>query len=369
MDFDKEYFYAVTLTRMPGLTQVQALQTIRHYGTAEAAMTDRGREDAKLAVAFADESGLNMAMKRAEQEMAFCEKNEVSILPVSHPAYPVRLLECSDAPAVLYYRGTADLNSRHVLAVVGTRKITDYGKRLCRHLMEDMGRLLPDCVVVSGLAYGVDVHTHRGALENGLETVAVMATGHDSVYPRPHEHEAQLIARQGGLLTEYLSGTKLDKGNFVRRNRIVAGMSSATIVVESASHGGALITARLAGTYGRDVMAFPGRAGDKYSIGCNNLIRHGEARMVTSAQDVLDILGWESAPVVRKKEPQLFPDSAFSPEAQAIVDALAGTDGLSQNRIIELTGMEPQLVASTLSMLLIDGTVCRLQGANNYGLA
>ncbi len=369
MNFDQENFCAITLTRLPGLTQMQAQQTIRHYGTAEAAMDDRGQCDAKLAAAFADESGLAMAMKRAEQEIAFCEKEGVNVYPVSHPAYPVRLLECSDAPAVLYYRGTADLNSRHILAVVGTRKITDYGKRICRHLMDDMGRLMPDCLVVSGLAYGVDVHTHRGALENGLETVAVMATGHDSVYPRPHEHDAVEIAKQGGLLTEYLSGTKLDKGNFVRRNRIVAGMSSATVVVESASHGGALITAGLASTYGREVMAFPGRAGDKYSVGCNNLIRYGNARLVTSAQDVLDILGWESAPVVRKKEPQLFPESAFSPEAQAIVDVLTGTDGLSQNRIIELTGMEPQLVASTLSVLLIDGTLCRLQGANKFGLA
>ncbi len=368
MNIDNECFSAIVLTRLPGLTQAQALQAMRHYGTAAEALADKGRDCPEYALAFADESGMNMAMKRAEAEMAFCQEKGVRVVPVSSAAYPVRLNECADAPAVLYYRGSADLNAPHTLAVVGTRKITDYGKRICRHLMEDFGRLIPDTLVVSGLAYGVDVHAHRAALENGLETVGVMATGQDRIYPQLHEHLAQDMASHGGLLTEYLSGTKIDKGNFVRRNRIVAGMCEATIVVESASHGGALITARLASTYGRVLTAFPGRAGDKFSMGCNNLIRDGVAKMVTSAQDIIDLLGWKPTPVQPKQEPQLFPASAFSPEAQAIMDVLKGTDGLSENRIIQLTGLTAQVVSSALSMLVLDGEVCKLKGANIYGM-
>lgn len=369
MNLENENFCAVALTRLPGLTQAQALQAIRHYGTARAAFADRGKENEKFAAAFADEPGLSDALKCAEEQCAFAEEKNVQILPISSPAYPVRLSGCTDAPAVLYYRGTANLNSRHIIAVVGTRKITDYGKYICRHLGEDLGRLLPDCIVVSGLAYGVDVHIHRAAMENGLETVGVMATGLDRVYPAPHVNEARQMSSQGGLLTEYITGTRVDKGNFVRRNRIVAGMASATVVVESASHGGALITARLAQSYGRDLMAFPGRVADNYSVGCNNLIRYSGAHLVTSARDILAQLGWEAERTARKKVPQLFPDSAFSPDAQAIVEALRGTDGLTQNRIIELTGLDSQLVASTLSMLVIEGTVCPLQSANAYALA
>ena len=369
MNLDNECFSAIVLTRLPGLTQAQALQAILHYGTAAEALADKGRDVSEYALAFADESGLNMAMKRAEEEMAFCQEKGVCVLPVSSPAYPVRLNACPDAPAVLYYRGTANLNSRHTMAVVGTRKITDYGKRICHQLMEDFGQLLPDALVVSGLAYGVDVQTHRAALENGLETVGVMATGQDRIYPQLHEHLAEDMARHGGLLTEYLSGTRIDKGNFVRRNRIVAGMSDVIVVVESASHGGALITARLAGAYNRVLTAFPGRAGDKYSEGCNNLIRQNTAHLVTSAQDIIDILGWTPAPVQPKQEAELFPASAFSPEAQAIVDVLKGTDGLSQNRIIELTGLSAGVVSSTISILLLEGSICKLKGANNFGLA
>lgn len=368
MNIDNECFSAIVLTRLSGLTQTQALKAMQHYGTAAEALADQGRDCPEYALAFSDESGLNMAMRRAEEEMAFCQEKGVRVLPVSSPAYPLRLSGCADAPAVLYYRGTANLNCQHTMAVVGTRKITDYGKRLCRQLMEDFGRLMPDTLVVSGLAYGVDVHTHRAALEHGLDTVGVMATGQDRIYPQLHEHLAEDMARHGGLLTEYLSGTRIDKGNFVRRNRIVAGMCDVTVVVESASHGGALITARLADTYNRVLTAFPGRAGDKYSVGCNDLIRHNTAKLVTSAQDIIDLLGWTPAPVQPKQEADLFPASSFSPEAQAIVDVLTGTDGLSLNRIIELTGLQASVVLSTIGMLSLEGRVDKLKGANNYGL-
>lgn len=369
MSLSSESFFSIVLQRLPGLTQSQALQALRHYGTAEAALSDRGGANPKWSEALSDVSGMNAARERAEKEMDFCAAHDIDVLPISHPKYPVLLAECPDPPIVLFYRGTAALNRRHVVSVVGTRRITDYGRHLCHEFCTELGRMLPDALVVSGLAYGVDIHAHRAALASGLDTVGVLAHGLDRIYPNLHRDTAAEMVRQGGLLTEYLTGTNPDKGNFVRRNRIVAGMSPLTIVVESADKGGALITARLAGGYGREVAAFPGRAGDEYSAGCNRLILRKEAELVTCAEDVLQMMNWKAQAVAEQpSQPQLFPESEFSPEAQAILDVLRGTDGLSQNQIIEQTRLNPHVVGSTLSMLLIEGTIRKLQAANAYAL-
>lgn len=181
--------------------------------------------------------------------------------------------ECDDAPLALFYRGNADLNTLHIINMVGTRHATPYGQDICTRFLADLSALCPDTLIVSGLAYGIDIHAHRAALQNHFKTIGVLAHGLDRIYPAEHRKTAVSMLEQGGLLTEFTSGTNPDRQNFVKRNRIVAGMSDATVVIESAAKGGALITAELAESYHRDCFAFPGRCNDEYSIGCNNLIR------------------------------------------------------------------------------------------------
>lgn len=181
--------------------------------------------------------------------------------------------ECDDAPLALFYRGNADLNTLHIINIVGTRHATPYGQDICTRFLADLSVLCPNTLIVSGLAYGIDIHAHRAALQNHFKTIGVLAHGLDRIYPAEHRKTAVSMLEQGGLLTEFTSGTNPDRQNFVKRNRIVAGMSDATVVIESAAKGGALITAELAESYHRDCFAFPGRCNDEYSIGCNNLIR------------------------------------------------------------------------------------------------
>ncbi len=355
---------ALALTRYPGLTQSQALAVQRYYGSALAALEDPSPEEEHWARLLADKSARAAAYDFAQRQAEWCAEMGVRVLPLSHPDYPALLRDCPDPPSVLYYQGTARLTRRHSLSVVGTRRITDYGKRLCADLVAGLSALLPDTLVVSGLAYGVDIHAHRAALSGGLETVAVLAHGLDRVYPAMHKETAREMTRHGGLLTEYPVRTEPDKGNFVRRNRIVAGVSSATLVVESAGHGGALITARLASGYGREVMACPGRAGDEYSQGCNALIRDNKASLVTSAEDILSLLGWERAAVPSASaEPQLFP--VRSPEEERVLDALHGSDGLTRDQLSLRTGFSVSQLGSLLFDLEMDGAVTKIAG-NRY---
>lgn len=353
--FEMEVLSSLILSRLRGLTLSQAQALLRYYGTAEAALSDDAPESERWAQLLKDRPGLNAARDRALREIEFCEKNQVRVIPFSSDGYP-RLLkadEVADAPINLFYSGTADLNRRHVLSVVGTRHITEYGKQVCESLFADLGRLLPDVLVVSGLAYGVDIHAHRGALANGLETVAVLAHGLDRIYPRLHQDTAKEMVLQGGLLTEYFSGTVPDKGNFVRRNRIVAGISSGTLVVESADRGGALITATLASGYNREVMAVPGRITDSCSAGCNRFIRENRAALVTSAEDVLKMLCWDAAARKKPAEPQLFP--TYTPEQEKILEALDGADDLSLDQLGRHTGLS----VARLSDLLFDLEDCQ----------
>ena len=275
------------------------------------------------------------------------------------------MLDCPDAPILVYYKGNADLNARHVLAVVGTRQITEYGKDLCSHFVKDLSQLCPDALIISGLAYGVDIHAQRAALENGLDTVGVVAHGLDQVYPRTHQETATKMMDQGGLLTEFMSRTNPDKKNFVQRNRIVAGISDCTIVVESALKGGSLITAAIADSYHRDVFAFPGRVNDRYSSGCNELIRSNQAQLITSAEEFVESMGWESE--VKRKEQlskgiqqQIFPD--LNEDEQKVVDNLQGGDSKQINVIAAETGISIGMLSSLLFNLEMKGVVKMMNG-------
>lgn len=352
-----ETLCTIALGRLRGVGLRTALDCYRHYGTASAVFEHRKDLRHRLPAIAADWSE---ALRSAEAELEFCNRHGIRVLCLSDDAYPMRLRDCADAPTALYYRGAADLNVRRVVAVVGTRHITDYGKDVCARFVADLRAMFPDCLVVSGLAYGVDIHAHRAALDGGLSTVAVLAHGLDTIYPASHRRTAEAMLRQGGLLTEYASQTRPDKGNFVRRNRIVAGMADATVVVESAEKGGALITARLAQDYNRDVFAFPGRVGDACSAGCNALIRQNVAALVTSAADVADALGWKPAGTTAAVQREIFPE--LSPDEAGLCELLRGSDGVAVSRLAVRTGLPVQRISALLFELELKGVVRPLAG-------
>ncbi len=303
------------------------------------------------------------ALKLAEKEYEYIENKHIKAYPMNSPQYPQRLLECNDAPLVLFFCGKADLNCQHVVNIIGTRRCTQYGKDICREFVADLKRECPDMLIVSGLAYGIDIHAHRAAVQNGLTTVGVLAHGLDRIYPALHRPTAVKMTENGGLLTEYLSGTTPEKINFVRRNRIVAGISDATIVVESAEHGGALITAELASTYNRDVFAFPGRISDEFSEGCNKLIARQKATMMLNADEFLKAMNWKQSSSAKDEYTQqsLFPE--LTPNEAAIVDVLRNSDSKQINQIVVETGLNFQIVSSSLYELEYKGVVALLGGA------
>jgi DNA processing protein len=234
---------------------------------------------------------LDDALRKADAEMKFIERNEIDVIFYTDPRYPKRLKMCNDSPLLLYSKGNADLNNQRVISVVGTRNATEYGRYLCRQLIEDLQPY--NVLVVSGLAYGIDVCAHKECIKQGVPTVGVLGHGLDRLYPAQNRPTAEKMIENGGLLTEYPSGTLPDRENFPQRNRIVAGLADATIVVEASVKGGALITAEIANSYNRDVFSYPGKIGDEFSEGCNFLIRHNKASLLTSGADLAYSLGWE----------------------------------------------------------------------------
>ena len=335
---EQELLYTIALTRvLPYQSQVQ--QTLLDTMGSATALATAGTalHDAFPQITERLERHIAQIpehLARAEQEIEFARKNHIRIIHRDDADYPARLRECSDAPILLYYRGSVDLNSRRILSIVGTRKASEYGRTFCQRFLTDLARLCPDVLVISGLAYGIDICAHRQSLSNGLSTIGVLAHGLDQIYPRMHRQTAIEMLTQGGLLTEFMSQSTAEKVNFVARNRIVAGMADATLVVESAEHGGSLITAGIANDYNRDVFAVPGRIGDNFSVGCNNIIRDNKAILLTSAEDFVKAMGWENDAMRIEAqrngiERELFPD--LSPEQKKIYDILNATNDLSLN--------------------------------------
>lgn len=314
---EQKVYYTIALTRMTGFNFQTALHLYQMLGGGQSVYEHRlDIKDVmpecsdRLADSLKDWS---LALARAAQEMDFITKHGIQPLLLGAEDYPQRLAECPDAPIILYYMGTANLNQRRVINIVGTRQCTTYGKDLIRRFIMDLKRLCPEVLIVSGLAYGIDICAHEEALANGLETVGVLAHGLDQLYPSCHRDAAKRMLKQGGLLTEYMTETRGDKLNFVKRNRIVAGMCDATILVESAAKGGGLITTEIAMGYDRSVFAFPGPIGAPYSEGCNNLIRDNGASLLTCAADFVKAMGWQTDVQLQKAqvagiERTIFPD-------------------------------------------------------------
>lgn len=356
----------LALLRTPGIGLITANRLCRAAGSA-ARLWEEHANISRLLPQATDRlqqclTNWDKQLPQAEAEADEARRRHISLLALTETDYPTWLKSLPDAPPVLFYKGTASLNAQPMISIVGTRHISEYGKDLCRHIVEQLAERLPQATIVSGLAYGVDVHAHRAALACGLPTIGVLGHGLNHLYPPSHRDTANRMTEQGGLLTEYPCATPVSRENFVQRNRIVAGLSQACIVVESARRGGALITARLAQDYGREVYACPGRLTDLHSEGCNRLIaRHGAA-IFTSVDDLMDDMGW--AP--RQPRPQqleLFP--ALTATEEQLRSRLVQTEQCSADELVTATGLKVAEVNAALIQLEMKGLV-RLLAGNQY---
>ena len=370
---DNETRNAIALTRVNYFNLAGLAQLYRLLGSATAVIAHRNdlREVLPDASPRLQEamSNIEQHLKAADAEMEYNLRNGIRALALAADDYPQRLKNCDDAPLVLFYKGTANLNRARVINIVGTRHCTAYGQDLIRRFVSELKSLSPEVLIVSGLAYGVDINAHRQALANGLDTVGVLAHGLDYLYPTRHKQTANEMLTQGGLLTEFLTNTNADKLNFVRRNRIVAGISDACVLVESAAHGGGLITAAIARDYNRDVFAFPGPVGAPYSEGCNNLIRDHKAQLVSSAADFVHALGWETdfkrMQATRQGiERQLFPQ--LSGEEQAVVQALQKLNDQPINQLSITANIPISQLTVLLFQLEMKGILKLLAGGSYH---
>lgn len=306
--------------------------------------------------------GREEAARRAEQEWAFVEKNNISTHFIDDDNYPARLRDFYEAPKLLYGKGNISFDG-HFLSVVGTRSATDRGRQMCHDIIADLAAQVPNLTIVSGLAYGIDVTAHRAALEAGLPTIIIPAHGLDRIYPQIHRSVAVQALEKGGILTEYMSGTEPLQSNFLARNRIIAGLSEATLVVESKFKGGSLVTANHAFSNNRDVFAVPGRPSDEAAIGCNELIRRNIAGLVMSAQDIIEALSWDIKP--KAKEPTL--TSLFvnlTPEEEAVYNVLRlYEDGVHVNTLATEVKMSFADISALLFTMEMKGVVRSLPGA------
>ena len=366
---EQEIIYTMAMTRLTNFNFQQALELYKTVGSAQRIYEHRLEiqdiiDDCspRLVEALKD---WDEPIKRAELEWKYMQEHQIRALTLNDDDYPQRLRECPDAPIILYYRGNADLNQAKIICIVGTRKCTQYGQDLIRRFVSDLHVHCPEVLIVSGLAYGIDINAHRQALANGYPTIGVLAHGLDQIYPYRHRETAIQMLGHGGLLTEFMTQTNADKPNFVRRNRIVAGMSDACIVVESAAKGGGLITAEIAQSYDRSVFAFPGAVSMAYSEGCNNLIRDNVAALISKADDFVHAMGWQDETQRQRAtaegiERDLFPN--LSEEETSIVAQLRSTNDLQLNILSVKSGIAIGRLTALLFQLEMKGIVKPLAG-------
>ncbi len=328
----EDLFYLLALQKVKGIGDISAKKLLKHFGTAqkvfEAAHAD--------SIDIPDIGDFIIGQLKnfddfalVEKELKYIEKENIKTVSIFDENYPHHLFHAPDGPILFFTKGNIKLNNRKILSIVGTRNITPYGKRMIEEIIEELSPYQP--VIISGLAYGVDIHSHIEALKKELDTIAVLGHGFQRIYPAMHKKIADQMLSQGGLITEFWHTDSIDRNNFLKRNRIIAGISQATLIVESGEKGGSLVTADIANSYNRDVFAIPGRASDIFSKGCNNLIKNNQAQLVTSGKDIIDYLQWESKEKTNHgKQLNLFVD--LSPEEQQIFDFLNenGKTGLDE---------------------------------------
>jgi DNA protecting protein DprA len=304
---DQDLFYLLALLKVEGVGDVMAKKLLTHCGNAEAIFKTKTNQIADIdgvGAVLLNNLKDKSVFEKANRELEFINTNHINVSFFQDEDYPERLKHCFDSPVLIFSAGNINLKSKKIISIVGTRQITSYGIEFCKKLIEDLAPLDP--VIVSGFAYGVDIVAHQLAMDFNLQTIGVLAHGLNQIYPKTHKKYVAAMEQNGGFITEFWSTANPDKENFVRRNRIVAGMTEATIVIESADRGGSLITANLANDYNRDVFAVPGRVTDKYSQGCNDLIKTQKANVLTSAADLIYILNWDIENKGKTVQKQLF---------------------------------------------------------------
>jgi DNA processing protein len=360
---NSELIYQLALTLVPNIGDVQAKILVNQFGDASSIFKAKksaldkiegvGEVRAKSIKEFND-------FHLAEHELKFIEKYKIKTLFLTDENYPRRLLNCYDSPTLLFYKGTADLNASKILAIVGTRSNTDYGKQFTEKLVKDLSE--QNILIISGLAHGIDAIAHKAALKNELPTIGVVGHGLDKVYPAENTNLAKdMVKDGGGILSEFFSGTKPDKHNFPLRNRVVAGLSDATVVVETNIKGGSMITAKLADAYNRDVFAVPGRTNDKASSGCNHLIKYNKAILLTDAEELLDVLGWTEKKKGRvKQQKELFIE--LSAEEKQIVQLLQEKETVHIDEINLKSGLSSSAAAAAILNLELQSVIASLPG-------
>ncbi len=369
MNTTNDLLYQIALSITPGVGPATGRYLLEEYGSAR----DVFHADEKQLLALPQASDRvvaqikdNAGLKLAEKELNFIDKHGIDVYGIEDKKYPRRLKRSPFAPLVLFGKGLMDLNAEKMISVVGTRRITPYGRKITQNLVSDLAP--HHLTIISGLALGVDITAHRAALNSGLQTVAVLAHGLDRVYPAHHREEAKQMLKYGGLLTYFTSGTNPDRGNFPDRNRIIAGLSDATVVAESRLQGGSMITADLAASYNRDVFAFPGKANDLNSSGCNLLIKSHRAALIEDARDLEYQMGWQNdvkkEKAVEQKKPnvqrKLFVE--LSPEEEKIIEVLKDKEKLPIDEIGQLIEKPAGTVSLHLFNLEMNGLVKALPG-------
>jgi len=358
-----ELQYQIALTLIDGVGDVLAKNLVAYCGSAQQVFISKKGPLEKIpgigTIVANNITASKIALIRAEQEIKFIEDNHISALFFTNEKYPQRLKNCNDSPILLYYKGNANLNSQKIISVVGTRTPSTYGNQITEKLIHDLKET--GILVVSGLAYGIDVLAHKEALANNLNTVGVLAHGLDRTYPAVHSNYAKKMIDHGGLLTEFMSQTNPDRENFPKRNRIVAGMCDALIVVESKRQGGSLITATIANAYNKDVFAFPGKANEVLSEGCNGLIKSNRANLIESAEDLFYIMNWNEEPKIKKSKqiPLLL---NLNTEEQIIVDCFKGRIQLHIDEICSASQLPISKTSAHLLTLEFSNVVKSMPG-------
>lgn len=357
-----ELIYRLALTQVPQIGDVHSKILIQQFGDAASVFKAKEKQLEKIegigsVRAQAIKSFSDFA--RAEKEVQFIERYSIKPIFFTDKEYPQRLLNCTDGPAQLFYKGNADLNASKIIAIVGTRSNTEYGKALTEKLIEDLAA--QDILIISGLAFGIDAIAHKASVKNGLPTVGVVGHGLDKMYPAVHASLAkEMLENGGGILSEFFSGTQPDKHHFPLRNRIVAGLCDATIVVETVVKGGSMITAKLADSYNRDVFAFPGRTTDLKSSGCNYLIKHNKAMLLTDADQLLQVMGWKEVSKKPKQQRTLFIE--MSADERLVFDLLKDRESVAIDEINLKSGLSSSATAAAILSLELQGIVGSLPG-------
>ena len=353
--------HKIALSLIKGVGPMLAKNLLAHFGSAEAVFAAKKAQLLKIegiGEKTANHVLQHNAIEKAEEQLHFIEKNNVEVLFYADENYPKRLRNCYDAPLILYYKGTANLNHKRIVSIVGTRNATPYGKLLCKQLVEALQPY--QVVVMSGLAHGIDAIAHKESLNNGIPTVGVLGHGLDRIYPAVHKELTKKMVHNGGLLTEFLPGTTPDRENFPKRNRIIAGIADVTIVVEASLKGGALITAEIANSYNKDVYAFPGRTNDEFSAGCNFLIKTNRAGLINHPKDLIYYLGWDDEKS-QKVEVQAHLPLNLTHDEQKLVDILKEKP-LSVDQLALGTDLPQSKLAIILLTLEMQGILVSLPG-------